>query len=214
MKKVLMVFFALAVSSGIAAAGVGIQWNTAMIGYTHDAVNLVEYPTANGLLQSYSAIWQLIYAGADNAANSIENVVPTTGGPNGDYVVGDDVVWGQRTISMGGGVAPEDNSGWNDLFLQTSGTVVYEDLSWSTAGFVYQRLFEGTPANGSWYLETPLTALNTSYVGGGATPQEVWLGTPSSGFQATTQIVAVPEPATMSLLGLGALVMAIRRRRS
>ena len=28
------------------------------------------------------------------------------------------------------------------------------------------------------------------------------------------QQIAVPEPATMGLLGLGALVMAIRRRRS
>jgi PEP-CTERM motif-containing protein len=212
MKKFLMVIFALIIATSVATAGVGIQWSTAMIGYTHDAVNLTEYPTANGLLQSYSAIWQLIYAGADNIANSIANTPIQTGGPNGDYVKGDDVVWAERTIAMGGGTAPEDGTGWNDLFLATGGSVVYEDLGWSTAGFSYQRVFEGTPAIGSWYLETPLLALDTGYAGGGAPPQDSFVGTPALGFQATTQIV--PEPATMGLLGLGALVMAFRRRRS
>jgi hypothetical protein len=38
----------------------------------------------------------------------------------------------------------------------------------------------------------------------------------TSGVQPDQQITAapIPEPATMGLLGLGALVMAIRRRRS
>ena len=49
------------------------------------------------ILDGYSAIWQLIYAGADNMIDAIPN--PATpaqiaaGGPNGDYVQGDDIVW-------------------------------------------------------------------------------------------------------------------------
>jgi PEP-CTERM motif-containing protein len=208
MKKFVIVAMALAVATTVATAGVGIQWNTAMIGYTHDAPSLTEFPTGNGLLQSYSAIWQLIYAGADDLVN-LPNT--DTGGLNGNYVSGDDVVWGERTIAMGGGVAPEDSTGWSDLFLNTSGTVVYEDLSWSTAGSSYQRVFEGTPAAGSWYYDTALVTLDTGYTGGGAPTQANYVGTPSLGFQGNQQIV--PEPATMGLLGLGALVMAIRRRR-
>jgi hypothetical protein len=37
---------------------------------------------------------------------------------------------------------------------------------------------------------------------------------PAAVFVPNQQITAVPEPATMGLLGLGALVMAIRRRRA
>jgi hypothetical protein len=48
------------------------------------------------LLEKYSAIWQLIYAGADGIANPAD--WEQLGGPNGDYVTGDDVVWAQRDI--------------------------------------------------------------------------------------------------------------------
>ena len=217
MKKFLMAIFALAVATTVATAGVGIQWSTFWGGYDHTSPDVVGGSTA--LLDNYSAIWQLIYAGADNAINDISTTVPTAGGPNGDYVVGDDVVWAQRTIAQGGGTAAEDGTSWNNWLNNTGGFLSYEDLSWSTAGFVYQRVFEinpidGVPVDGSYYFETPLLALNTGYIGGGQPPQDFFLDTPSAGFQPNIQIDAVPEPATMSLLGLGALVMAIRRRRS
>ena len=214
MKKFLMAIFALAMVASVATAGVGITWTTIYGVFDHTAADVV---SGNDLLlDSYSAIWQLIYAGADNAINSIENVIPVAGGPNGDYVVGDDVVWGQREIAMGGGSAndPPYNTVWDNWMDPVSGTPSYEDLSWSTAGFVYQRVFEGTPADGTWYYESPLLALNTGFSGGGAPLQDFPIDSPSGGIQPTMMIQAVPEPATMSLLGLGALVMAIRRRRS
>ena len=214
MKKFLMAIFALAVATTVATAGVGIQWGTLYGAYDHNAPNLTDDPSAFQLLANYSAIWQLIYAGADNAIDDISTAVPVAGGPNGDYVLGDDEVWAQRTIAQGGGTASEDSTVWNNWMINQSGTVVYEDLSWATAGFVYQRVFEGTPANGTWYFQTPLLALNTGYVGGGQPPQDFFLDTGTAGFQPGIQIDAVPEPATMSLLGLGALVMAFRRRRS
>ena len=79
---------------------------------------------------------------------------------------------------------------------------------------MYQRVFEGTPAALSWYFDSDPLALNTGYTGSPQLPQDLIVGSGSAGFQPDQQIPAVPEPATMGLLGLGALVMAIRRRRS
>jgi len=216
MKKFLLAIFALAVATTVATAAVGISWTTVYGAYVHDAPNTTDYPSANNLLGTYNAIWQLIYAGADNLVEPIPvGTIPTAGGINGDYVYGDDVVWGQREIAIGGGSANDApyNTTWDDWMLWQSGDQVYEDLGWATEGFVYQRVFEGTPANGSWYFETPVLALDTAYTAMGG-PQVFNLDTGSAGFQPDTQITAIPEPATMGLLGLGALVMAIRRRRS
>jgi len=217
MKKILMAVLAMGVAATVASAGVAINWNVGWGGYTHDATDLLEYPSSNYLLDSYSAIWQLIYAGADNMIDPIPSQeLPVAGGANGDYVYGDDIVWGQREINVGGGPAG-DGTSWNNEMLRTSGYAIYEDASWTTAGFVYQRVFEtqvfGVVSVGDYYFETGPLALNTGWETGG-TAQDFWLDSGSAGFQATTRIDVIPEPATMSLLGLGALVMAIRRRRS
>ena len=212
MKKFLMALVVLAVATSVATAGVGITWTTIYGAYDHTASDVTS--GNNLLLDSYSAIWQLIYAGADNIANPLDSADLGTGAPGiqDDYGVnGDDVVWAQRIIPMGGGAAG-DGTSWDNWMNQASGTAAYEDLSWSTAGFVYQRVFEGTPVSGvTYFYESPLLALNTGFVGGGQPLQDFPIDSPSAGFQPN-QII--PEPATMSLLGLGALVMAIRRRRS
>lgn len=217
MKKILMAVFALVVAATVASAGVAINWNTYYGAYTHDAPNVTEYPTANNLLDSYSAIWQLIYAGVDNLIDPIpSHEVPVAGGANGDYVYGDDIVWGQREINVGGGAAG-DGTTWNNEFLRQTGNTSFEDPGWTTAGFVYQRVFEtqvfGTVSVGDYYYETGLLELNTGWVVGNSA-QSFYLDTPSAGFQAGTPIYTIPEPATMSLLGLGALAMVLRRRRS
>ena len=94
--------------------------------------------------------------------------------------------------------------------LYESGDTVYVDMDWDTAGYVFQRVFQGAPQLGSWYYETDLVELDTNY-DPGAGAQIFTPDTFDAGFQPTQQI---PEPATMSLLGLGALAMAMRRRRS
>ena len=95
--------------------------------------------------------------------------------------------------------------------INQSGDIVYENTGWSTAGSVFQRVYEGTPAELSWYYQSDLVPLDT---GSPSPPQSIYLGAANSGFQPDRQISTIPEPATMGLLGLGALVMAIRRRRS
>ena len=210
MKKFLLAISALAVATTVAMAGVGINWVTGYGAYAHDAPDTVG--GAGALLDSYNALWQLIYAGADNVNNPPEADNVGTG-----YVTGDDVVWAERTIALGGSTAPEDSTAWNNWMSLQSGNSVYEDLTWNTAGFVYQRVFEtatlGVVVDGDWYYDSELLAFTGTYAGGGQPAQDFYVDGASgaSGFQPTTQ---VPEPATMGLLGLGALVMAIRRRRS
>ena len=83
-------------------------------------------------------------------------------------------------------------------------------MSWTDAGFVYQRVFQGTPALGSYYYDSAfLTPTFSTAWPGGMMPPDVF-NLPDS-FKTDK---VIPEPATMGLLGLGALVMAIRRRRS
>ncbi len=209
MKKILLALMVLALAAASAFAGVGINWTTVYGAYTHDAPNVTDYPSSYQLLDFYNVTWQLIYAGADNAIDPVD----LANGANG-YVSDDDDVWATRSITLGGGTAPEDSTVWDDWMLWASGDTVYEDLGWSTAGSVYQRIYEGDPASLSWYFDTGLLALNTGYTGSPALPQDFFVDTGSAGFQPDQQIPAVPEPATMGLLGLGALVMAIRRRRA
>ena len=208
MKKTLMAIFALALVTSVASAGVGINWSTGWGIYDHSAADLTGGDKP--MLDSYSAIWQLIYAGADGIANAPD--YEQVGGPNGNYVTGDDVVWAQREIPQGGG-ACADGTEWNNWMLQTGGETDYIDLAWSTPGSVYQRIFEGTPGPNTWWGETPLFTFNHNFAEGGM-PDAFEPDSATAGWQPTQQFPPpIPEPATLSLLGLGALAL-IRRKRS
>ena len=210
MKKILMALavFALAAGSAFATDGVAIQWNNGWGVYTDDATDLTG--TADYLLDSYAITWQLIYS-VNNTAGA-----PDLGNSANGWVSGDDTVWATRTLAQsvgGANVIASDGSEWYNYVAYVSGDNQYDDLGWTTAGYIYQRVYQGAVQAGTWYYDSVPEALiinpttwQDSYVdvaGGG-----------SAGIQPDQQIPAVPEPATMSLLGLGALVMAIRRRRS
>ena len=211
MKKILLALFVLAIAAApaLAATGVSIGWETYWGAYTHEATDLTSL-SGPFMLANYSVTWQLIYAGADDTANDPSTV---TGGANGDYVTGDDVVWASRIFSVNDGNA-SDGTVWTTDLYYSSGDRVYNDTTFLTAGdYVYQRIFEGTPAAGSYYYDSELEAIQINPVVTQASFLDV-AGGGSAGIKGDEQFPAIPEPATMSLLGLGALVMAIRRRRS
>ena len=218
MKKVLLaiLLFSLAVASACASAfnGVQIEWAVAYSAYNETATDLTG--TNNAILDTYGVTWQLIFAGANDVSDHPTTV---TGGPNGDYYVsGDDVVWSSRLIPQSAArtnVTDDGGRVWSAFLENQSGNTVYKNTNYVMVGseFVYQRIFGGTPAQMSWYFESPVFQITAwDPVDDPAhMPQVFSLGTPSLGIQPELQI---PEPATMGLLGLGALALAIRRRRS
>ena len=213
MKKFLMSLVVVAAMASVAMAGVGIQWTTGWGGYTHNAPNITDDPSAYAILDHYSVIWQLVYSGANGTIDPPSLATAASG-----YVTGDDAVWATRTIALGGGTAAEDSSAWNNFMYRvgTAGSTTFENAGWSTAGSVYQRVFEGTPAPGTYWYDSPLFTYDATWTDSQAAEAfntEVNMNV--GGFQAPlVNQFPVPEPATMSLLGLGALVMAIRRRRA
>jgi hypothetical protein len=207
MKKLLLALMVLAfaATASMAADGVQILWTTQWGAYTHDAPNVVDDPSDYFLLDSYSLTWQLIYS-VDDTADA-----PDLGNSANGWVSNDDTVWATRTFVMGDGSA-SDGTEWTTALYYQSGDANYYDVAWTTAGYIFQRAYEGTPQAGSWYFDTTPEALQINPV----TYQESVIDSSTAGFQPDQQITAapIPEPATMGLLGLGALVMAIRRRRS
>jgi len=162
MKKIVLALLVVAFAATVASAGVGISWQAQTGGYTHDAPNVTDYPSAYEILDHYAVTWQLLYAGVNDTIDPVDisNVA-------GGWVSGDDVVWATRTLTLSGGTAtaPQDSTVWTERMLNVSGNTVYEDLAWSTAGYSFQRVYEAAPAVATYFYESSLLALDTGYSG-------------------------------------------------
>ena len=219
MKKLLIAAVALMMGVSLSLAGMGIAWSDGggwMAEYGGDVNN------GPFVLDNNNVIWQLIYAGTDNVANE-----PDLSKAN--YLGGDDLMLANREIAKGGGAAA-DGTEWDNYLMQANtSSTVYSDLDWSTEGMVYQRIWQWTPSldiEENYYYETGLMAIDTGFAGGASTPQ-VFKYDPTGLGQVVDKIAygkepgpeppeppQIPEPATMSLLGLGALAMVLRRKLS
>ncbi len=203
MKKLIVV--ACLVAACATAWANDLVWKINYGLYTHDAADLVT-TDSGAILDQYDVLWQLIYAGQNNAIDPVD--IKNASG----YVSGDDEVLGTRELSNGSsGIF--DNYLWTDNDYGAKQALDYT-YSKDDPYYVYQRIYEAkTPVEGTYYYESDLQLLDTRY---GAGSQTFGLGPEESGIKATLQVPgaepSVPEPATMSLLGLGALAMVLRRK--
>ena len=165
-----------------AQAGMGIVWSTC--GWFVEAGG--DADAGPGVAENNVVTWQLVYAGANNAPDAID---PSAAGWTG----GDDVLLAERVVPAGGGSAA-DGTSWDSLLMQQGGNTTYEDPTWPAdrGGFVFQRVFQGTPSNGTPYAESGLFAFDPAFAGNGAPPDLFYF--PADGYGLVLDRAVTPPP--------------------
>lgn len=213
MKKVVIAMVALLMGASLSLAGLGIQWaGSWVVAFGQDPSDA----EAVFIADNNDVLWQLIFTTDSEAAEPNLKADHFLGGENETWLA-------DRTVPQGGGT-DEKGVEWASWLEQTGGDdagLVWSDKDWNQLGFVYQRIWEGVPeatTTEMHYFDSELLALVESdlgYVPGGTSAPTVSNYDPiGEGVAADKTAGTVPEPATMSLLGLGALAMVLRRKMS
>jgi len=187
---------------------------TVMIGIStaHAAVNLQWYNEGapDPALDRFGNIVISDASGNDEMAGALFQLIRATG----PVALAPDA-GGLGTTPATSGAELMVGYGWANMFGFGDGVVflseTYSDLE--TTSFIYVRIWESpttgggdAPLNG-WYWDTPVVQILTLPTLGDF---RVFEFTPST--QAGWQLV--PEPSVLAFMGIGAMLMAIRRRRA
>jgi hypothetical protein len=187
MKKVLAIAL-IGLVAAAAEADLSLNW-LASAGFYFSG-----NPSSGILGSGESTIAQLIY--------SADNVIDAAFA--GGATSGNDTVLDSLLLTEGG-----NTSEWGDFAIQ-----YYTDTF--TAGWAYVRIFEDSVVDvGDAYYSGPMVALQDLDLTAvpKPTPQDVQANSDLINGDALDQVVAVPEPATLALYAIGALVIGVSRRR-
>lgn len=186
MKKMALVALIVTLGASLAMAEIGVAWRANDGFFRHDGSTAL-------LSAGGSALAQLIFCGVDGLIDNPDVFDP-------HYVGGDDQWWADFTIT---------SSPWGD-FSAPNYTQTF------VSGYYYVRVFDvgsgSGPTQGMWYYNGYVT--NTTDMTAPYTPIDYLVDetTPAFGETLNQDTYAIPEPATWAFMGLGALVMFLRRR--
>ena len=166
-----------------------LEWKVNWGVYTHEATDLVT-DFSGAILDSHDVLWQLIYAGANNAIDPVDVDNAAQG-----YVSGDDEVLASRRLSRGNSDI-FDNYLYTEDDAETASSLSYA-YSEENPYAVYQRIYESrTPAGGTYYYESELVKLDSEYASGS---QTFALGPEEEGIKANHRIPGIAPDCCLDI---------------
>jgi len=150
-----------------------------------------------------------VYWSADNVYGTDTTITE----PDADLAAGNYASFGDYVLFTG---TTPDDGGWSGPTTATGPLDPNLGGPAVSSGYVYVYVYQGGTADvGDSYLRSPIYGNTWTDASQDPTPlpDNVDIAPSSGNNMGSFFVVAVPEPATMALFGIGMLTVAIRRRR-